>query len=443
MLRTIIILALFFQLFFIISLVKDKKLNNIFKVSLICYIIFWIFAPGITAVILDFFNQNENSERIIHDKFCLYYILEFLILYFSVIFLKVKSNSSNNNFNLEISNKNVYYTIIILFTIILFEFFTLPKLSYIENNTLDSNTSSLFSPIVSILKSICFSLIILISCISNNKKIFYLSFSTVLITVAFMMSSGARISIAAIFFIIIYRLFFITRSKLKVVVNLFITIFLIIAVVLPILISIERARSSELNLIEIGKNIETNNMVAVSSSIFQKFNSIDAGIKLVDNYGAGTAGMYPYLGSLLIIIPKYFYPNKPISGSINNTYFGTPARLVPLIDNPNDLTSNVGVSPLAISIWQFGWFLGPLLLLLFTFLNIFFLNNLLNSESLAMNLIAAYLLPLPGFIGVFSSPDLYLKNLVYFFVFYLIIKLYKISKHRVYIKKDTISSHEF
>ena len=60
MLRTIIILALFFQLFFIISLVKDKKLNNIFKVSLICYIIFWIFAPGITAVILDFFNQNEN-----------------------------------------------------------------------------------------------------------------------------------------------------------------------------------------------------------------------------------------------------------------------------------------------------------------------------------------------------------------------------------------------
>ena len=425
MLQTLIIFALLFQLFFIISLVKDKKLNNIFKLSIICFVIFWIFAPGITALLLDVLNQDP--VKLLHTNFCIYYISEFLILYFTVQIVKFLSKKSNKIKEYKFSDNLIFKVIFLLIIILIFDYYTTPKLSYIENNTIDGASYNLLTPITSIFKTFFFSFLIFVSCIARKKKILYFSLFAVLITVAFMMSSGARISISAIFFIILYRIIFISSSKIRILFNLILTSILILVLFLPILISMEKVRSDDLNISEISNNIDTESLISVFTSVFQKFNSIDAGIKLVDGYGSGVAALKPYIGSVFIFVPQYFYPNKPISGSIDNTYFGTPPRLVVQYDNPHDLAGNVGVSPLAVTIWQFGWIIGPLSLFIFTTLNLFFLNYLMNSNRPVMNAIGAYFLPLPGFVGIFSSPDVYLKNAIYFIIFIIIIFFYNIS----------------
>jgi hypothetical protein len=438
MLQSLIIFALLFQLFFIISIVKDDKLNNIFKLSLICYVIFWIFAPGITALILDVLNQD--SVKLLHKDFCIYYISEFLILYFSVQIIKLLSKKSDKINEYKFSDSLIYKVIFSLLIILIFNYYTTPKLSYIENNTIDGASNNLLTPITSIFKTFFFSFLIFVSCITTKKKIFWLSLFAVLITVSFMMISGARISISAIFFIILYRIIFISSSKVKLLFNLFLTAVFISILVMPILIGIEKARSDDLNISEISNNLDTKSVISVFTSVFQKFNSIDAGIKLVNGYGSGVAGLKPYIGSVFIFVPQYFYPKKPISGSIDNTYFGTPARLVVQYDNPDDLAGNVGVAPLAVTIWQFGWIIGPLSLFIFTTFNLFFLNFLMNSNRPIINAIGTYFLPLPGFIGIFSSPDVYLKNTVYLIFFIIIVFFFNIIYKQVILEVKKIKS---
>lgn len=142
-----------------------------------------------------------------------------------------------------------------------------------------------------------------------------------------------------------------------------------------------------------------------------KFDSISAGAVLIDSYGSGVAGMRPYTGALLAFVPRRLMPSKPVPGSVDGTNRGMPSRLVAaatLAFDPD--TGNVGVSPAAIAMWQFGLF-GLVPLVLLNVLQLRLINSLLLPRSIVTRTLAMFLIGVPTFIGVFSPADMLIMNL--------------------------------
>ncbi|MBV9494924.1 MAG: hypothetical protein JOZ54_11810, partial [Acidobacteria bacterium] len=140
-----------------------------------------------------------------------------------------------------------------------------------------------------------------------------------------------------------------------------------------------------------------------------KFDGISMGAFLVQYFGSGTAGFRPYLGSMLALVPRAVLPSKPIPGSVDDTYFGTPPRLVAINVGYDPLTANVGVSPASVEIWHFGY-LGLIPLILINVLHWRLMNSFLSAPSLIVRVLAVYLIVVPAFIGFFNSGDIIIMN---------------------------------
>jgi hypothetical protein len=140
-----------------------------------------------------------------------------------------------------------------------------------------------------------------------------------------------------------------------------------------------------------------------------KFDAISAGAYLVDHYGYGEAGWRPYAGALLALVPRAIAGSKPVPGSIDGTARGTPSRLVANALGYDADVGNVGVSPAATSIWQFG-ILGLIPLVILNVLNLRLINSLLLRPSVPSRTLAMFLIGVPAFVGVFSVGDLIIMN---------------------------------
>ncbi|HEX8154920.1 MAG TPA: hypothetical protein VF698_17440 [Thermoanaerobaculia bacterium] len=135
-----------------------------------------------------------------------------------------------------------------------------------------------------------------------------------------------------------------------------------------------------------------------------KLDAISSGAFLVQSYGSGVAGMRPYQGAILSIVPRRILPSKPVPGSVDGTNRGTPARLVPIAQGLDVDISNMTVSPAAISVWQFG-LLGLIPLVVLNYLQLCFINSLLVPRSVFTRTFAMLLLTIPSFGGLVASGD--------------------------------------
>ncbi|HKO54267.1 MAG TPA: hypothetical protein VJ276_00235 [Thermoanaerobaculia bacterium] len=138
--------------------------------------------------------------------------------------------------------------------------------------------------------------------------------------------------------------------------------------------------------------------------IYLKFDSIGPGAMLVEGRGAGAAGVKPWIGAALSVVPRRILPSKPVPGSIDGTYRGTPQRIMAVDLGYDPDFGNVGVSPAAISIWQFGM-LGLLPLILINTLNLRMMNSMLMTRSVFTRMVPIIVLNIPAFTGVFSNGD--------------------------------------
>ena len=133
-----------------------------------------------------------------------------------------------------------------------------------------------------------------------------------------------------------------------------------------------------------------------------KFNSPLCGQILLET-GSGY-GFQPYIGSLLAIIPRAIQPDKPVPGSVTNDYSGHPTRIVAILQGMERTMGNVQVSPAAIAIWQLRY-PGLILLIAFNLFALCLLNSLLLSSSVLCRSLAFYMVGIPAFYTLFSSPD--------------------------------------
>src|SRR5262249_25666879 len=73
-------------------------------------------------------------------------------------------------------------------------------------------------------------------------------------------------------------------------------------------------------------------------------------------------------------------------------------------------SSNVGVSPYAVSVWHFGWLLGGAILIVGGVFNILLLQYFFSRNEIIYKIFAVFLIKVSSFVGIFNSPDALLRN---------------------------------
>ena len=155
-----------------------------------------------------------------------------------------------------------------------------------------------------------------------------------------------------------------------------------------------------------------------------------AGAALLAQEGMGNGGIAPYIGSALIFVPRFIWPSRPIAGSADGTIYGHPSRLVPGLLGVKSDSLNVGVSPLHIALWQLG-LAGGLLYVVTVWLYILFIDRLLGSAWVYSKIVGIYLLTIPTFHVLITSPDVIIKQVVLVTPIFLVLRFIMILRRGV------------
>jgi hypothetical protein len=247
-----------------------------------------------------------------------------------------------------------------------------------------------------------------------------------LITVASQAPSGARIAMLQPFFLLVLYCQaqpWPPRRKAAVV-GLGAVGTIVIGSILAVAIG-EARYGDRLKLDDIistsSKAADQNLLSEMSINLITKFDSFSNGAMLVERMGEGRAGIQPYIGAVLAMVPRAVLPSKPIPGSYDGTIRGYPTRIVAVQMGMREEAGNVNVSPAAITIWHFGY-LGLLLMIFCNALHLYFINSLLLAPSVLFKSLAFFLVGLPAMLTIYAPPDILLMNmertlLVFLFMF--------------------------
>jgi hypothetical protein len=179
-----------------------------------------------------------------------------------------------------------------------------------------------------------------------------------------------------------------------------------------------------------GSGVEVSRLF--TNELIMKFNSISWGARLVELFGPGYAGWESYEGVFVALVPRGLMPGKAVPGSSDGTYWGHSSRIVMFVTGAN-LANNVNVSPAAITIWQIG-FLGLILFVACNVVQLYLINSLLLSPSLAARTLGFYLIGIPGFFTLVVSPDVMLVNVQRVILIYVLLSLahhfLNVAKHK-------------
>ncbi len=165
-------------------------------------------------------------------------------------------------------------------------------------------------------------------------------------------------------------------------------------------------------------------------NLITKFDSFSTGAILVERMGEGRAGVQPYIGALLAMIPRAVLPSKPTPGSFDGTIRGYPTRVVAVQMGMSEEAGNVNVSPASIAVWQFGYF-GLVVMILANVLHLYLINSLLLAPSVFFKSLAFFLIGLPALMTLYASPDILLMNMERIgLVFLLLFAIYYVLQRR-------------
>lgn len=97
----------------------------------------------------------------------------------------------------------------------------------------------------------------------------------------------------------------------------------------------------------------------IESTLSRLDTAQDAGILAQFARDSGQyAGLQPFLGAILSWVPRYFWPEKPLATSIDDSLSGTPPYITGALRGIWGGTASIGAS--GIAFWQMGW-LGVLI----------------------------------------------------------------------------------
>jgi hypothetical protein len=338
---------------------------------------------------------------------------------------------------------------------------------YLNNNSADGyGNADAGSQIIAFVKPISYSMVVLIAIYEQkNAGLIRAAFGQIIFESILTTMGGARIYMLTPFIIFIFRICstdkaaieeeylsesldstfaivlrknrLLQREKIRLGVTFFTITLFLIYVFLPIAKSLGEARSTgEFNFYQVVVDTFANRkLVSPAGSddskkmedveaVFIKLDSFTNGAILNHTSGYGDGGIMPYVGSALVFIPRFIMPDKPVAGTSDGTIYTHPSRLVTRSLGIQSDAMNVPSSPLSITFWHFGYY-GFAVLILFSFLHLKYLNYLISSPSFVYKAIGIFSLAIPSFTGIFSAPDVIIKDCVTSFVIIYIVDLHR------------------
>jgi hypothetical protein len=415
----LVVLSILLQCYVCLKLYKTNEIHGLLAISAIFYSMIWIVIPGIISFSIYFsILESKFPSNFISNEYIILYSLESLffatVLVASRYLLTKQPHKKILQVDTQLSSRLLVIALLTFSFIIGIKYFLGANIEYLERNDVTLYDDKRVFVILYIVYELLKSVIIYGAIVFNSSRIITtLIWISLLVVASLDTISGSRISVLLPIFVFFCKIHYRSKSLWKLIFSAVIILVLAFAFLMPIAVTISKYRGEGI----IGKDIiESNRGVNISlgemaDELFSKFNSFSSGLYLIEGYGPGDAGIRPYIGSALVFLPRFIFPDRPVASSVDGTIYGTPSRLVPQLFMDSK-SKNVGVSPLAISVWQFDWFFGGGVLLIAGILNFLLLQYLLTRNNFAYKIIAIYTIKIPTFNGVFHSPDVLLKNAV-------------------------------
>lgn len=414
---TVVIFLIAFQGYACFKLFKAHTFHKILTLSIIAYSTLWIILPGVISIFIYFgYLDNYLPASLINANYFVLYSLEaatFLAVVGGGAFLSnMKTSASTSWVGKQPTRRFTIFVLVAFLLVVGANFISGSGLDYLERNEASAYDNNRALVVFTIAYGVFGSAVIYSAVTLRHKPILItILFISLLLAASIDTLNGSRIAMLLPIFALSCRMHFNSKGFKKKTIKIAILGVTLFLFLMPIAVTIAKIRGQgEISFNRIMEvNSQSTPLTGMAADLFTKFNSFSTGLDLIDGYGPGTAGTRPYIGSLLVFLPRFIFPDRPVAGSIDGTIYGTPARLVPQLQQASD-SKNVGVSPYAISIWHFGWLFGGGLLIVSGILNLLLLQYFLSRSGVPYKILAVYVIKIPTFVGVFNSPDVLLKN---------------------------------
>lgn len=441
----VLTICLLIQLIICFRVLRYNQISPLLRISLAVAIFIWYFIPGALAAIFQYeaitstLYYNVSEYDFIYTYFLETTALSFVLLGFLISLKKLPKIKKAELSATKVSGIFVS-SIALLFLAYLVYQYNQSNFVYLENNSAALYDERKTTSIVYLLGRLLFSAtMVLTTLAAPRSRAYYVCFALVCADSLLAVLSGGRIAFLSPLIVILFR--YVNFMGLKLRAKSFVlgvaAATFVVTLVLPMSYSISALRSTgkfEISaLFDRSPARHTSN--ASVKMIFQKFDSFSAGFSLLNQGGGmGYAGLEPYYGSALVFIPRSFWPDRPVAGSLDGTIYGHPTRLVPSVLGIASDSYNVGISSLATTFWQLG-FIGFPFFILSGVGFLFFINKLLLSSYFSNKVMGMYLLSIPSFHLLLPSPDAMLKQSVVAIIILMSIKLYR--HHRQHMVRYT------
>jgi hypothetical protein len=421
----LIVLLIILQGYACYKLYTANTIHSVLAFSIVFYLILWIILPGFISLLIysELFGGQFSSDIISSDYIVLYSLesaIFLCVVVVSVYLWKVKNRLKILQNERQLTHRSLIIVLIGFLVIVSINYILGAGVDYLERNDARNYDSSSALAFINIAYNILEASIAYVTITMKYSKLVTSTlFISLIIGALIETMNGSRIAMVLPIFVFFCRMHFSSKDLAKNMLRIAILSIASAFILMPAAIAIERIRThGQINMDMIMGSAErfmesTDDILAVdmAATLLTKFNSFSSGLSLIDGYGSGSAGIRPYIGSVLVFMPRYFFPDRPVAGSIDGTIYGTPPRLVPQLETES-YSSNVGVSPYAVSVWHFGCLLGGAILIVGGVFNILLLQYLFSRNNIVYKIFAVYLIKVSSFVGIFNSPDVLLKNAI-------------------------------
>jgi hypothetical protein len=463
----IIVFIIFLLNFTMLKIYQSRVLERLLTLLIWTAIIMWYCIPGFIAALYQeetpftpfyLYMSNTSTTTWLQD-FTITFTLESLavLCFLGVILLRAKKNRFQDRENLDLTSKYHIeyipdrYKLLILAIFLAVQIYQLVNVGnhvdYLELNSTDLYGNG--DAISQIIKPISYAMTILIAIYERKKNMLMrMAFIEIIMESIFYIMIGVRIGMVMPIIAFALRELcsnnkiekdnvltntnsfdYTKRAKQRYVVRLFIIFVTLLCfltyIFLPLSKSISDSRSEgKLDLYNIFSSTFLDKKSTNSSSdesmrksenaevIFIKLDAFTYGSMLTNVSGYGTGGLMPYVGSLVGFIPRFIWLDKPVAGSTGDgSIYNHPTRLVNKNVGVQSDSLNVNISPLSITLWQFG-FLGFVVFVAAMLLYIRYLNTIMNNSSFLGKTLVIVCFNAPLFSNIIPSPDVILKNCI-------------------------------
>lgn len=407
------------------KLLCSKRVDRVLSVSIFIAQLMWYTLPGVLMILSPRLLRDVSwASRVTRDDFYVAYVIESLcVLIVLCLFWHVAAGGLGRGrfcAPVAVLSDNGKYILLSLCAVTTLYFAMNETFDYSVRNAAamakgesrDFMMDQIFSFTRGIL--ITYALLLFVE-EEKTTMISIYAFSLLLCHATISAAAGARMYVFLPLVAFFVRSLKHGRVNSGVMLKKLVVVALIAVAAFPLLYAIEHSRQrakGSINIAASASKIDTRTAMVM---LMTKLDCFSKGRVLVENAGAGAAGCKPYIGSALVFIPRLILPSRPVAGSVDGTYAGTPSRLVPRTEGILSDVLNVGVAPVHIAIWHFGYVAGVLCFVFVGAGYLLLLNHLLTSEWTFVRVLAVYTLAIPTFTGIFVSPDTVVRNAVIVF----------------------------